>query len=335
MRNIVDRKNNMFDLDYRVIAVTLFLGLIVSIYTVTYIFSHSPRVSEKSELEYITNDGTGKRHKLPPRISPSSQLHDQTLDLSIIIPCYNETERIEAMLSDCFKYLNRTNKDKYEIIIVDDESKDGTSDYVIDLVNQWGIKPHIFKIIKLTKNRGKGGAVTHGVLHSAGKMILFADADGATNFADLDRLMDAFKTAIGPTAPGIAIGSRAHMVNTDAVVKRSFIRNFLMYGLHTLVYVFGIRKIKDTQCGFKLFNFESVQLIFPHMHTERWIFDVEVLLIASMQNIVIKEVPVNWREIEGSKVDLARDSIAMAIDLITTRIAYIVGIYRLNQNGRL
>lgn len=106
-----------------------------------------------------------------------------------------------------------------------------------------------------------------------------------------------------------------------------------MYGLHTLVFIFGIRQIQDTQCGFKMFNRESAQIIFPHMHTERWIFDVEVLLLGGMQGVEMKEIPVNWQEIDGSKVDLARDSIQMAIDLVVTRMAYLMGVYGLDESG--
>ena len=108
-----------------------------------------------------------------------------------------------------------------------------------------------------------------------------------------------------------------------------------MYGLHALVFVFGIRDVRDTQCGFKMFNFEAVKNIFPHMHTERWIFDVEVLLLGEIQKFNMKELPVNWQEIDGSKVDLARDSIAMAIDLVVTRLAYLLGVYKLDECGRI
>ncbi|XBW34764.1 hypothetical protein QEN19_000331 [Hanseniaspora menglaensis] len=118
------------------------------------------------------------------------------------------------------------------------------------------------------------------------------------------------------------------MVDSDSVVKRSFIRNLLMYGLHSLVYVFGIRDIKDTQCGFKLFNRRSMNLIFPFMRTERWIFDVEILILALRKSCEIHEVPINWHEVDGSKVDLATDSIKMAIDLVVIRLAYMFGIYR-------
>ncbi|ODV98107.1 hypothetical protein PACTADRAFT_185492 [Pachysolen tannophilus NRRL Y-2460] len=164
-----------------------------------------------------------------------------------------------------------------------------------------------------------------------GSYGIFADADGASKFSDVEKLLDSIKQLDKNEPfinPAIAIGSRAHMVNTDAVVKRSFIRNFLMYGLHFLVFVFGIRTIKDTQCGFKLFNRASIDLIFPNMHTEGWIFDVEVLIIAIRKGILIKEVPISWHEVDGSKMDLARDSMNMAIDLVVTRLAYLLGVYK-------
>ncbi|KAK7676052.1 hypothetical protein QCA50_020999 [Cerrena zonata] len=218
------------------------------------------------------------------------------------------------MLDEATEYLNKNCKENYEILIVDDGSSDGTDDYALRKATQLKLAPHILRVIKLSSNRGKGGAVTHGLLHSRGRLALFADADGATKFSDVKKLMD-WLNQLG-NKPGVAIGSRSHMVDTDAVVKRSFIRNFLMYGLHTLVYIFGIRAIQDTQCGFKMFNQESISKVFPHMHTERWIFDVEVLLLCEIQGIAMQEVPVNWQEIDGSKIDLAKDSIGMAIDLV-------------------
>lgn len=221
-------------------------------------------------------------------------------------------------------------QNNYELLIVDDGSKDHTDELALQEATRLGLAPNIVKVIQLSQNRGKGGAVTHGILHGSGEYLLFADADGATKFGDLSKLVAYLKEQKGPA---MAVGSRAHMVNTDAVVKRSLIRNFLMYGLHTLVYTFGIREIQDTQCGFKLFNREAAQMIFPHMHTERWIFDVEILLLGEIQHIKVKEIPVNWQEIEGSKVDLARDSIQMAIDLVVTRVSYTMGIYRLDECG--
>ncbi|ODV65194.1 hypothetical protein HYPBUDRAFT_154040 [Hyphopichia burtonii NRRL Y-1933] len=323
---------------YIILTGLIALGLAI-VYGVVLYFSHIPRLETPSELTYITNDFTENSYDLPPRLTSQVGLKDQSLhgrgsiELSVVIPCYNETNRLGKMLDEATEYLNKNYKENYEILIVDDGSSDGTDDYALRKATQLKLAPHILRVIKLSSNRGKGGAVTHGLLHSRGRLALFADADGATKFSDVKKLMD-WLNQLG-NKPGVAIGSRSHMVDTDAVVKRSFIRNFLMYGLHTLVYIFGIRAIQDTQCGFKMFNQESVSKVFPHMHTERWIFDVEVLLLCEIQGIAMQEVPVNWQEIDGSKIDLAKDSIGMAIDLVVTRIAYLIGTYKLNECGRL
>lgn len=314
-----------------------FCILLVAVYGIIYAFSHSPRESFKEELLYTTNDNDNIKYELPTRINGKSEFIDRGIEVTVVIPCYNETKRLGKMFEECIEYLVANYNDEFEILIIDDGSKDGTDKYAIKLANEYKLPPHTLKVVNLKENRGKGGAVAHGMLHSSGKLTLFADADGATSFKDSEKLIDVLNKSDSQdqNKAKVAIGSRAHMVNTDAVVKRSFIRNFLMYGLHTLVYVFGIKDVRDTQCGFKMFNFDAIKQIFPHMHNERWIFDVEILLLASIQNIPIKEIPVNWQEVDGSKIDLARDSIYMAIDLVVTRIAYLLNIYKLNENGRI
>jgi dolichyl-phosphate beta-glucosyltransferase len=313
--------------------IPLVVVAVAAVYGVVIVFSHSPRAEFEEEGKYITNDANGEKYDLPTRLnSTSGSIKSDSIELSIIIPCYNEVKRLGKMLDEAIDYLQKNYRTKFEFIIVDDGSSDGTDKFAISKANEFELPPHVLKVVHLRTNRGKGGAVTHGLLHSQGKLCLFADADGATSFPDISKLIASLKQVDG-NAPAVAIGSRAHMVNTDAVVKRSFIRNFLMYCLHALVFVFGIQDIKDTQCGFKMFNHSAITHIFPHMHTERWIFDVEVLLLAEMQNIPIKEIPVNWQEVDGSKIDIARDSIEMAIDLVVTRLAYILGIYKLNENG--
>lgn len=314
-----------------IIALLIIIGLSL-VCGAVYLLSHKPRDALASELFYKTNDNLGKSYDLLSDQSPNvPEKERQKIEISVVVPCYNETRRLGKMLDECVDHLEREYHSKYEIIIVDDGSLDGSDEYAIKKASELSLEPHTLKVIKLEKNRGKGGAVTHGLLHSRGRFCLFADADGATKFSDIDKLLEYMRT-IPEDVPVVAVGSRAHMVDTDAVVRRSFIRNFLMYGLHTLVYVFGIRNVKDTQCGFKMFNRLSVRKIFPHMHTERWIFDVEVLMLGEMQNIPIKEIAVNWQEIDGSKIDIARDSIEMAIDLVVTRLAYILGIYKLDDH---
>lgn len=308
-----------------VIAFWFCLSVVVLGYFIIWILSHQPRKPYASELTYKTNDGTGKAHELPKFNAPS----EDGIRLSVVVPCYNETVRLKTMLDEAVDHLNSKYANKYEILLVDDGSSDGTADYALKLADQLKLSPGTLRVVKFVKNRGKGGAVTHGVQVSRGQYIIFADADGASKFADVDKLITAIEklSKDSESQPAVAVGSRAHMVNTDAVVKRSVIRNFLMYCLHALVWLFGIKDIKDTQCGFKLFNKASVRSIFPYMHTEGWIFDVEVLILAERQKIPVAEVPINWHEVDGSKMDLARDSIEMAIDLVDTRMAYILGIY--------
>ncbi|CAG8528510.1 6784_t:CDS:2 [Dentiscutata erythropus] len=272
-----------------------------------YTNAPKPRARTESEKYYLSAH-LEKRLPLP-------ELSDEpSYNLSVVVPAYNETERMPSMLRETVDYLeNRRLKDpsfKYEIIIVDDGSTDGTSKIALKYGKD---NPHVdLKVLTLEKNRKKGG-----------KTILFADADGATKFSDHEILEKRLFEVIDKNEFGVAVGSRAHLVNTEVVVKRSLIRNFLMHSFHKVLYILGIRAIKDTQCGFKLFTRKSASYIFHNMHVEGWIFDIEVLLIAQYFNMPIVEVPVTWHEIDGSKVSLIKDSIKMAMDLLTIRLCYI------------
>lgn len=314
-------------------ALAALFAMVAALYAAIMVFSHWPRPPTAAELKYETNDGLGAVHDLPTRMSAKHAPEDEKLLLSVIIPCFNETARLGKMLEEAAAHLLATHPKDYEFVIVDDGSSDGTAEYALEKATELRLAPGVLKVVRLEENRGKGGAVTHGLLHGLGKFLLFADADGATQFSDAELLINYLQT-VPVDQPAVSIGSRAHMVNTDAVVKRLFVRNFLMYGLHMLVFVFGIRDVQDTQCGFKMFNREAVRNIFPHMHTERWIFDVEVLMLSEIQKMAMKEIPVSWQEVGGSKVDLARDLIQMAIDLVVTRIAYLIGVYRVNERQR-
>jgi len=148
-----------------------------------------------------------------------------SLDASIIIPAYNETKCLPSMLSSTLEHLASFPKRTFEIFIVDDGSSDGTAAFALKLAAEQYPKADI-RVVQLERNRGKGGAVRHGMLHARGRRLLMADADGASRFADVELLL----VALDDLAPmgtegalGIAIGSRAHLVNTAAVVKvRSF-----------------------------------------------------------------------------------------------------------------
>ncbi|KAK9236514.1 nucleotide-diphospho-sugar transferase [Lipomyces kononenkoae] len=315
------------------------------LYITILVIARFPRAALPSENTYRTTSGSGvlvlgKLPHIGQDLDDDEQQQQQQrvdkVDVSVVVPAYNETERLPKMLNEAVDVLEKWELEEgrrvtYEILVVDDGSGDKTAATALTFAEQKGLPEERIRVCALEKNRGKGGAVTHGMQRTRGDYIIFADADGASQFSDIKTLHASLTAAethsSRASSPGIALGSRAHMVKSEAVVKRSFIRNFLMYSLHTLLYVFGIRTIRDTQCGFKMFTRSAVAEIFPFMHNEGWIFDVEVLILAERKGIPVVEVPISWHEVAGSKMELAKDSVKMAIDLVVIRCAYILGIY--------
>lgn len=295
----------------------LFCTFLLAIPLVCYLLirfkSPRPRTRRQSENHYQSID-----HATQPLGSISSA---PALDLSIVVPCYNESQRLPVLLNDIWEYLKTHPQLTYELIIMDDGSKDDTCDVALEFARIHGMRE--MKVVRHVVNRGKGGAVTQGILCSLGKWIMFCDADGATRFSDIDALLKEAQSNSDDRI--IAIGSRNNQALSDTVVERSHIRAFLQWGFHTYVYLLGVRGIRDTQCGFKLFSRQAAHEIFSRMHVERFIFDVEVLLLAKYREIRVLEVPVNWHEVEGSKMEIVRDSLQMAVDLLIVRLNYMVG----------
>ncbi|OAA48361.1 Glycosyl transferase, family 2 [Metarhizium rileyi] len=294
--------------------------------------------------------------------------------LSVVFPAYNEEDRILPTLEEAVEYLDKnigrntvversfspTGRDQrlrapttkngpegYEILIVNDGSKDRTVEVALEFAHKHSLHD-ILRVVTLVKNRGKGGGVTHGLRHVRGKYVLFADADGASKFSDVGKLIEACDDVIDASFRGVAIGSRAHLVGSEAVVKRSVLRNFLMRSFHMVLTVLtppATSRIRDTQCGFKLFSRNSLPDIIPYMHTEGWIFDIEMLMLAesapaaplrgrdgsfigTSPGIKVAEVPIQWHEVGGSKLNVIQDSIRMAIGLAVLRASWMMGVYR-------
>uniref|UniRef100_H3C3T4 Dolichyl-phosphate beta-glucosyltransferase n=1 Tax=Tetraodon nigroviridis TaxID=99883 RepID=H3C3T4_TETNG len=264
----------------------------------------------------------------------SPSLHDPpSRELSVVIPAYNEELRIPLMLDEAMQYLeNRQKKDSsftYEVIVVNDGSKDQTTEVAMGYTREYG--PDKVRVMTLVKNLGKGGAVRMGAMISRGKLVLMADADGATKFSDLEKVEAAlWDLSPKPGNMAISCGSRAHLEKAS-IAQRSVFRTFLMYGFHFLVWFFCVRGIKDTQCGFKLFTREAALKTFSSLHVERWAFDVELLYIAQCFKIPIAEVAVNWTEIEapGSKLVPFWSWLQMGRDLIFIRLRYLTGAWKL------
>jgi dolichyl-phosphate beta-glucosyltransferase len=237
-------------------------------------------------------------------------------DLSIVIPAFNEEDRLEPALRRYLAYCRATAR-SVELIVVDDGSVDGTSLLVEQLTEEF---PEL-RLIRLAENRGKGYAVRSGVVNARGHTVLFADADGATPMSEIERLEAALAAGAD-----IAIGSRA-LDASDVKVTAMRYRRVIGRVFHALVGALTVRGIRDTQCGFKLFRGPVAHDLFSRMRMNGFSFDVEVLMMAQRRDYRIAEIPVNWTHQPGSKVNLALDSLRMLRDLFVIRSRYLRGEY--------
>ncbi|XP_022765169.1 dolichyl-phosphate beta-glucosyltransferase-like [Durio zibethinus] len=239
--------------------------------------------------------------------------------LSLIIPAFNEEHRLPGALDETMNYLQqRAAKDKsfsYEVLIVDDGSRDGTKRVAFDFVKKYGVDN--VRVILLGKNHGKGEAIRKGMLHSRGELLLMLDADGATKVTDLEKLENQIHVVArkddhhGDSAasdttfrisdiPLVVFGSRAHL-EEKALATRKWYRNFLMKGFHLVVILTAGPGIRDTQCGFKMFTRSAARKLFTNIRLKRWCFDVELVFLCKWFGIPMLEISVNWSEIPGSK----------------------------------
>jgi len=301
-------------------AITLVVCGLASLYVALVIWSPPPIVTHDSETKYLSHASPKKPRPLRRLADPSS------VDLTVVVPAYNEEKRLPVMLDSTIEHLTSPalkGKRTFEILIVDDGSSDDTSAASLKLAAKFP-KCDI-RVVTLEKNLGKGGAVRHGMLFGGGERLLMVDADDASRFVDLELLWEAMDKIAPDNGAGVAVGSRAHLVKTEAVVKRSLLRNILMYGLHTILRIVGVGHIRDTQCGFKLFSRAAAQQIFPAQHLPTWIFDVELLLLAKQLRIPVAEVPIQWHEVPGSKLNVVTASLQMLRDLLIVRANHLLG----------
>ncbi|KAF0699275.1 Aste57867_10149 [Aphanomyces stellatus] len=263
-----------------------------------------------------------------PSLSSSPSIY-----LTIVVPAYNESERILPMLADTVAFMDKRaasdDKFTYEILVVDDCSTDSTVQVVESEINRMGSSK--LKLLRLDVNRGKGGAVRSGVLRAAGELILMVDADNATEIRDFDKL-EAIWTKDSYPQGMIVCGSRAHL-QEEAMAKRNPIRNILMHGFHWIVSTLCVQQVQDTQCGFKLFDRMAAQLVFPPLHIERWGFDVELLYLAFQRRVSVHEVAVHWQEIPGSKLDVVSATFSMLREMILIPLCYKLGVWKVDDGA--
>jgi dolichyl-phosphate beta-glucosyltransferase len=244
--------------------------------------------------------------------------------LSVVIPAYNEAVRLPPSLARIAAYLDGTGVD-YELLVVDDGSTDGTAVAAEAALAPLGGRG---RVLRNDQNVGKGASVRRGMLAARGARVLFSDADLSApieELAKLERALDA--------GAGVAIGSRA--LDRALIEERQpFTRDVMGRVFNFMVQVCAVRGIRDTQCGFKLFAGDVVGPIFARTRIDRFGFDVEVLALAQRLGVPIAEVPVRWRNSEGSRVTLGQGARAF-LDPIRVRIGLLCGRYHLRRAARV
>jgi len=229
--------------------------------------------------------------------------------LEIVIPAYNEEDRIGRTLARIREYYSGQNY-TWRVTTVSDGSKDNTSKVAEDVVGD----DDRFRVIAYEQNRGKGYAVRVGMLAANADRILFCDADLATPQEETEKLMVRMEQGAD-----IAIGSRP-MKESELVVRQPLYRELLGRAFNLAVQNLAIRGIDDTQCGFKMFTFDATQEVFSRCKLDGFGFDFESLMIAKDLGLRVDEVPIRWSHQEGSKVVLLRDGPRMLRDLFKLRM---------------
>ena len=235
---------------------------------------------------------------------------------SIVIPAFNEGERIRRTIENVLAFV-AAQQWNAEILIVNDGSTDDTA----QIVQEYAAKNRALRLIQNSGNRGKGFSVRNGMLHSNGEIVLFSDADLSSPIEESIELFAAIESGAE-----VAIGSRwirtELQIQPQPLYRRIYGRIFnfalrLVLGLH----------FRDTQCGFKAFTRKAAHTLFPLQQIERWGFDPEILFLARRYGFRTDEIGVRWSHRSGTRINPLRDGIRMAGDLLRIRWYSLTGKY--------
>jgi dolichyl-phosphate beta-glucosyltransferase len=244
-------------------------------------------------------------------------MNSPPLDLSIVIPAFNEERRLPKALEQIGSYLS-VRPFHSEIIVVDDGSSDATP----KLIKSYADKYPGLRLVSNGTNRGKGFSVRHGVLEAHGDIVLFTDADLSTPIEEADKLLAALRER-GYDA---AIGSRG-MDSSVIEVHQSAFREQAGNLFNRLVRRVAGLEFADTQCGFKAFRRERTRVIFEQQRIERFGFDPEILFLAKKHGLKVAEIPVRWSHDSATKVNVIADGVRMFLELLVIRFNSLRGLY--------
>ncbi|MBI4217298.1 MAG: glycosyltransferase family 2 protein [Parcubacteria group bacterium] len=236
--------------------------------------------------------------------------------LSVVIPAYNEAKRLLNTLVAADEYLRRQSYE-YEILVVNDGSKDNTADVVRKAAAFIGN----LRLIDERENHGKGYAVRKGMLESKGDYRLFTDADNSTSLDQVEKMWPEFEKGFD-----VVIGSR-DIKGAELPVPQSWLRMRLGDIFNIIVQITsGLWGMWDTQCGFKGFTRKAAEELFSRATIERWAFDVEILVLARKLRFRIQEIPVRWVNDPNSKVRLF-GMVRMLFEVLKIRLNLWKGAY--------
>ncbi len=237
--------------------------------------------------------------------------------LSVIIPSYNEAKRLGDTLVLFDKYFSRQEYD-YEILVINDGSKDGTA----AVAKNFQDKVKNLRLIDNPQNHGKGWVVKQGMLEAQGQYRLFTDADNSTSIEQIEKfwpyMNEGYDVVIG------SIEVTGAKIYEHAQWYRRMLGHFSKYLIRSIA---GLWSIHDTQRGFKLFNAKAAQQIFSKARIDRFGFDIEILAIAKQLGYNIKELPVTWNNPSGSTVSLT-SYVEVFKDLLRIRLYFWLGKYK-------
>ena len=227
------------------------------------------------------------------------------VDLSVVIPAYNEASRLGDSLERVLPYLERRGK-PFEVLVVDDGSSDATVQVGTEYSHRgvW--------VLELARNRGKGAALRHGVVASSGAKVLLSDADLSTPIEELGRLEPYLEQA------DLILGSRA-VDGARIELRQPWHRELMGKTFNLVIRLLGFGTFRDTQCGFKLIAGEAARRIFPLLTIDRFAYDVELVWEAQQHGLRVIEVGVEWHDSPVSRVRPWQDAPQMLRDVLRVR----------------
>ena len=227
------------------------------------------------------------------------------VELSIIVPAYNEENRIKPFLEELLAFCEKELSD-YEILVVNDGSTDGT---LALLETHFGSLKQ-FRIVSYTSNRGKGYAVKKGVLSAKGNKLLFIDADGSINPDQIPHFLSALQEF------DVVVGDRS---SSESTVVQHPLRKLTGIAFNSYVRLLFQSHVTDNLCGVKAFKKNVAEDLFSHLYSERWVFDVELFYLIKKRGYTLKRIPLVWEHKEDSKIRLF-DPLKMAFTLFVLRL---------------